>query len=132
MSFWNNSIVGFSIESGMAVDARIIRSVSRPVSNDKLNEFKEKRGRSKKKPRFQRDLESDWMVKNKKPFFGMKEHASIDVGSGLVLSTSVSKASQLMIRNISPMWWPQTFMERTILHMFTLTKDIAAWPIVIS
>jgi len=85
--------LGFSIESGMAVDARIIRSASRPVSNNKLNELKDKRGKSQKKPRFQRDLESDWTVKNKKAFFGMKEHASIDVGSGLVLSTSVSKAS---------------------------------------
>jgi IS5 family transposase len=55
--------------------------------------LKDKRGKSQKKPRFQRDLESDWTVKNKKAFFGMKEHASIDVGSGLVLSTSVSKAS---------------------------------------
>jgi len=84
---------GFSIESGLAVDARIIRSASRPVSNKKLNELREKREKTKKTTRFQRDLESDWTVKNKKPFFGMKEHASIDVESGLVLSTSVSKAS---------------------------------------
>lgn len=47
----------FSIESGMAVDARIVKSASRPV-------------------------------------FGMKGHAAIDVKSGLVLSTTVSRASE--------------------------------------
>ena len=44
--------------------------------------------------RFQRDLDSDWTVKNNKPVFGMKEHASIDVESGLVLSSCVSRASE--------------------------------------
>jgi len=33
-------------------------------------------------------------VKNKIPMFGMKEHAAVDVESGLVLSTHVSKASE--------------------------------------
>jgi len=86
--------LGFSIESGLAVDARIIRSASRPVSRDKLDELREKRKQTKKTPHFQRDLESDWTVKNKKPVFGMKEHASVDVKSGLVLSSSVSRASE--------------------------------------
>ena len=44
--------------------------------------------------RFQRDLDSDWTLKNNKPLFGMKEHASIDVGSGLVFTSCVSKASE--------------------------------------
>ena len=86
--------LGFSIESGLAVDARIIRSASRPVSSKKLDELREKRAKSEKKTKFQRDLDSDWTVKNKKSFFGMKEHASVDVESGLVLSSSVSKASE--------------------------------------
>jgi IS5 family transposase len=95
------STMGFSIESGMAVDARVVKSASRPVSDKKLRELREKRKsrlQMKKKTqrtmRFQRDLDSDWTVKNNKPVFGMKEHASIDVESGLVLSTCVSKASE--------------------------------------
>jgi len=94
-------ILGFSIESGMAVDARVVKSASRPVSDKNLRELREKRKirlQMKKKTqramRFQRDLDSDWTVKNNKPVFGMKEHASINVESGLVLSTCVSRASE--------------------------------------
>ena len=93
--------LGFSIESGMAVDARVVKSASRPVSDRKLRELREKRKakahmrkKSQKAMRFQRDLESDWTVKHNKPLFGMKEHAAIDVESGLVLSTHMTKASE--------------------------------------
>lgn len=93
--------IGFSIESGMAVDARVVRSASRPLSDKKLRELREKRKsrlqirkKTQRAMRFQRDLDSDWTVKNNKPIFGMKEHASVDVESGLVLSTCVSKASE--------------------------------------
>jgi len=93
--------LGFSIESGMAVDARIIKSASRPVPGKKLKALrKERKARAQQRKetrrsmRFQRDLDSDWTVKNNKPVFGMKEHAAIDVKSGLVLSTCVSKASE--------------------------------------
>jgi transposase, IS5 family len=92
--------MGFSIESGMAVDARVVKSASRPVSDRNLRELREKRKsrlqirkKTQRTMRFQRDLDSDWTVKNNKPVFGMKEHASVDVASGLVLSTCVSKAS---------------------------------------
>lgn len=85
----------------MAVDARVVKSASRPISDRKLRELREKRKnrlQMKKKTqramRFQRDLDSDWTVKNDKPIFVMKEHASIDVESGLVLSTCVSRASE--------------------------------------
>ncbi|MDD5414836.1 MAG: IS5 family transposase [Smithellaceae bacterium] len=95
------SVMGFSIESGMAVDARVVRSASRPVGDKKLKELREKRKiraqmrkKTQRAMRFQRDLDSDWTVKNKQPLFGMKEHAAIDVESGLVLSTCVSKASE--------------------------------------
>ncbi len=95
------STLGFSIESGMAVDARVVKSASRPVSDRKLKELREKRKikaqmrkKTQRAMRFQRDLDSDWTVKNKQPLFGMKEHAAIDVESGLVLSTCVSKASE--------------------------------------
>lgn len=92
---------GFSIESGMAVDARIIKSASRPVPGRKLRVLRAKRKakaqqrkKTRQSMRYQRDLDSDWTVKNNKPVFGMKEHAAIDVKSGLVLSTCVSRASE--------------------------------------
>jgi IS5 family transposase len=88
--------LGFSIESGMAVDARIIKSASRPVPGKKLKVLREKRKaraqqrkKTRQSMRFQRDLDSDWTVKNKQPVFGMKEHAAIDVKSGLALSTQI-------------------------------------------
>jgi len=91
---------GFSIESGMAVDARIVKSASRPVSDKKLKALRtqrkaqaNQRKKTQQSMRFERDLESDWTVKNNRPVFGMKEHAAIDVESGLVLSTTISKAS---------------------------------------
>jgi IS5 family transposase len=93
--------IGFSIEFGMAVDARVVKSVSRPICDKKLSALREKRKsrlqirkKTQRAMRFQRDLDSDWTVKNNKPIFGMKEHASVDVESGLVLSTCVSKASE--------------------------------------
>ena len=56
-----NSEGGFSIDAGLAVDARLVRSVSTPASKDKLNEMKQERKQDKtKKPlKFGRDLESD-------------------------------------------------------------------------
>jgi len=93
--------MGFSIESGMAVDARLVKSASRPVSGKKLKELREKResesGQKDKNGlllKFQRDVDSDWTVKNGQPVFGMKEHASLDVKSGLVLSSLMSRASE--------------------------------------
>ncbi len=90
---------GFSIDAGLAVDARLVRSASSPLSKDKLEKINQQRQQEKKdgkdKPmKFSRDLESDWTVKNDVPVYGMKEHASIDVGSGLVLTTVLSRASK--------------------------------------
>jgi IS5 family transposase len=92
---------GYSIEGGMAIDARLVKSSARPKSTEKIKEEKLKRetaeGQVDKKGRplkFRSDIESDWVVRNEKPFYGMKENASIDVDSGLVLSTWVSKASE--------------------------------------
>ncbi len=43
--------------------------------------------------KFSRDVESDWTVKNETPHYGLKEHASVDVKSGLVLATTMTPAS---------------------------------------
>ena len=92
-------VKGYSIDAGLAVDARLVRSASSPLSKDKLEKINQQRQQEKKdgkdKPvKFSRDVESDWTVKNGDPVYGMKEHASIDVGSGLVLSTVLSRASE--------------------------------------
>ena len=60
---------GLSINEGIAVDARLVKSASRPISNDDLKELKEKRDRPEGKLdkkgnllKFSRDVESDWSV----------------------------------------------------------------------
>jgi len=90
---------GFSIDAGLAVDARLVQSVSTPVSKDKIEEKRleheqRKQDPTKKPMKFGRDLESDWTKRKGTPFYGMKKHASIDVTSGLVRSTLLSPASE--------------------------------------
>jgi len=91
---------GLSINEGIAVDARLVKSASRPMSNNGLKDFKEKRNSPEGKldkngnpMKFSRDLESDWTVKNDKPHYGLKEHASVDVDNGFVLATTLTPAS---------------------------------------
>jgi len=90
---------GFSIDAGLAVDARLVRSASSSLSKEKIEKVRQERQSKeqddKDKPvKFSRDVESDWTVKRDVPVYGMKEHASIDVRSGLVLSTVLSRASE--------------------------------------
>jgi len=89
-----------SINEGIAVDARLVKSASKPLSNDELRKLKDKRntpeGKLDKKGRplkFSRDLESDWTVKNDEPHYGLKEHASVDVNNGFILATTLTRAS---------------------------------------
>lgn len=91
---------GLAINEGVAIDARLVESASRPISEDKLREERRKRetpeGRLNKlgKPKkFSRDLDSNWTVKNDKPHFGLKEHASVDTRYGFVLATEMTPAS---------------------------------------
>jgi IS5 family transposase len=44
--------------------------------------------------KFCRDSESDWTVKNDKPHYGLKEHASVDVDNGFILSATLTPASE--------------------------------------
>ena len=92
---------GLSINEGIAVDARLVKSASKPMSNDGLKKLKDKRNTPEGKLdkngnplKFSRDLESDWTVKNDKPHYGLKEHASVDVNSGFVLATILTPASE--------------------------------------
>ena len=91
---------GLTINEGIAIDARLVQSASHPISNEKLKEEKQKRqtpeGERDKKGnplKFSRDLESDWTVKNDKPHYGLKEHASVDTHYGFVLATEMTPAS---------------------------------------
>jgi IS5 family transposase len=91
---------GLSINEGIAVDARLVQSASKPLSNDGIREEKEKRDRPEGRLdkngnvlKFSRDLESDWTVKNDVPHYGLKEHASVDVDNGFILATTLTPAS---------------------------------------
>ena len=75
---------GLTINEGIAVDARLVQSASRPLSNDELKKHRDKRNtpegkldKNGKPLKFCRDLESDWTVKNDIPHFGLKEHAPV-------------------------------------------------------
>jgi IS5 family transposase len=91
---------GLSINEGIAVDARLVKSASKPLSNDELRKLKDKRDTPEGKLdkngnplKFSRDMESDWTVKNDEPHYGLKEHASVDVNSGFILATTLTPAS---------------------------------------
>ena len=91
---------GLSINEGIAVDARLVKSASKPLSNDELKKFKDKRDTPEGKLdkngdslKFSRDTESNWTVKNDEPHYGLKEHASVDVNSGFILAATLTPAS---------------------------------------
>jgi IS5 family transposase len=91
---------GLTINEGVAVDARLVQSASHPISNEEIKKQREKRDTPEGKLdkngnllKFSRDLESDWIVKNDKPHYGLKKHASVDVDHGFVLSTDLTPAS---------------------------------------
>jgi transposase, IS5 family len=70
------------------------------MSSDEQRRLKEKRDTPEGKldkhgnpVKFMRDIESDWTIKNEKPHYGLKEHASVDVESGFILATTLSPAS---------------------------------------
>jgi len=91
---------GLTINEGVAVDARLVQSASHPISNEEIQKQREKRetpeGKLDKNGnllKFSRDLDSDWIIKNEKPHYGLKEHAAVDTNHGLVLSTDLTPAS---------------------------------------
>jgi len=97
---------GFTINEGIAVDARLVKSANRPISNDQIREFQNKHNtpegkldKNGKPIKFTRDLESNWPVKNDKPHYGLKEHASVDINHGFVLATTLTPASVAVIPN---------------------------------
>jgi len=91
---------GLTINEGIAIDARLVKSARRPMSNRDIKKLTNKRATPEGKEdnngkplKFSRDRESDWTIKNDKPHYGLKEHASVDVDTGFVLATTISPAS---------------------------------------
>jgi len=91
---------GLTINEGIAVDARLVKSASRPVSNKKLRELKEKSNspegkldKTGKPKKFSRDLDSDWVVQKDIPHYGLKEHAAVDTNHGFILATTITPSS---------------------------------------
>jgi IS5 family transposase len=92
---------GLSINEGIAVDARLVKSASHPMSNKELREEREKRqlpegqvDKNGNPVKFCKDIESDWTVKNDDPHYGLKEHVSVDVENGFVLGMMITPASE--------------------------------------
>jgi len=74
---------GLTINEGIAVDARLVKSASRPISNDKIKQARYKHntpeGKLEKNGnplKFHRDLDSDWVVQKDMLHYGLKESAS--------------------------------------------------------
>ena len=91
---------GLTINEGIAIDARLVQSASHPLSNEEIKKQREKRetpegklDKNGKPLKFSRDLDSDWVVKNNKPHYGLKEHASVDTNHGFVLATELTPSS---------------------------------------
>jgi len=91
---------GLSINEGIAIDARLVQSASRPISNDGIKNLREKKetperklDKNSKPLKFSRDLESDWTAIDGEPHYGLKEHASVDVNNGFILATILTPAS---------------------------------------
>ena len=94
--------LGLKVNEGVAVDARLVKSASKPLSSKKMEEFKkhldspagklDKNGDPRK---YTRDHESDWVIKNEKPHYGLKEHASVDVQYGFILATTHNDSKYL-------------------------------------
>ena len=91
---------GLTINEGIAVDARLVKSANRPIGNKKIKALKEKNNtpegkldKNGKPKKYSRDLDSDWTVQKEKPHYGIKEHAAVDINHGFILATTMTPAS---------------------------------------
>ena len=82
---------GLTINEDVAIDARLVKSASRPLSNDRLKKIRKQRHTPEEKldkngntRKFSRDLDSDWVVQKDDPHYGLKEHASVDTNHGFI------------------------------------------------
>jgi len=82
---------GLTINEGITVDARLVKSASRFMSNQKLKEYSQKlntpEGRldkNDKQVKFRQDLGSDRVVQKEIIHYGLKEQASVNTNHGFV------------------------------------------------
>ena len=73
---------GLTINEGVAIDARVVKSAGLPVSNKKIEDLKAKRESPEGK-----------LDKNGQHYYGLKEQTSVDATHGFVLAAVLSKAS---------------------------------------
>jgi len=89
-----------------------VKSASKPLSNKEIRKLKEKRNTPEGKIDKNGNLlkfcrlparrgvqpggasESNWIIKNDKPHYGLKEHASVDVDNGFILAATLTPASE--------------------------------------
>jgi len=106
MTIINNDLLkqfhheGLTINEGIAIDARLVQSANRPMSNDEIKKLRDKRqtpegnlDKNSKPLKFSKDIESDWVVQHDIPHYGIKEHTSVDTENGFVLATMITPAS---------------------------------------
>lgn len=77
---------GLILKRGTVVDATIIESANRPLSDEKRQELAED-------PSVQIDTDADATQKGGTHYFGYKGHIGVDVGSKLIRQVSFTKAS---------------------------------------
>ena len=89
---------GLTINEGIAVDARLVKSASRPISNKDIDDLRKKQDtpqgkldKNGKPKKYSRDLDSNWTIKNDVPHYGLKEHAAVDTNHGFILATTLSR-----------------------------------------
>jgi len=71
----------------------LLPSAATRYKKNKENKHIRKTDKNGKPVKFSRDIESDWIVKNDKPHYGLKEHASVDVNHGFILAATLTPAS---------------------------------------
>jgi hypothetical protein len=121
---------------GVAMDARLVKFASRPLSQDELKKQREHRnseeGQRDKKGnplKFSRDLESDWTIKNYTPHFGLKEHAAVDSRHGFVLATTLTPAAvydALLAKGWTKESLPTTQTSSSVLDLYHYRLSTAA------
>ena len=70
---------GLTINEGVAIDARLVKSASHPISNEQIKKIREKHNTPEGKLdkngnplKLHRDLDSNWVVQKDVPHYGLK------------------------------------------------------------
>ena len=98
---------GLTVNKGIAVDARLVKSANHPISNKQIEAFKEKTNtpegqldKNEKPKKYTRDLDSDWVIKNDEPHYGLKEHDPMNC-------LRIRRVKQLLMSTMALFWRPQ-------------------------